>query len=528
MPIESIGRVQAFVDELRRRKVIQAAGAYLVVSFVVLQVVDAAFDLVFTDPETAGRVVLIALVLGFPVALGVAWVFQVSPPRFTKETPRPEDASAVSAGASESLRRDSIAVLPFENLSDDPTNAYFSDGITDDIITSIAHIRGLRVLSRASVVRFAGAGRSVQEIASRLDTATVVLGSVRRVGSRVRIVAQVVDATTDRHLWSETYDRELEDIFHVQSEVAERIADAVARELPTTDRQRIESRGTTNPEAYDLYLRGRYLWNRRTESAVAEAIRFFQHSLEHDPGFAMAHAAMAEAHTAMLLYGAVAPCEVAPVAQAAADAALSVDSSLGEALAAKACLAGIFGWEWSRAEEMYAKAIELAPSYATAHQWYALNLLAPQGRFTDASLQLELAGSLDPGSAAISASEGVLAFYARRHQDGIDILTEVLKAHPRFGLAQYFLGLCYEQSGETDRAIDAHSRAVQLAEESSETLAALAHASAQGGLEGRAEALLERLRRRRERQYVSRALLAQILIGLGRRDDAISELQLAV
>jgi TolB-like protein/Tfp pilus assembly protein PilF len=527
MPREPNGRLRRLVDELNRRKVIQAAGAYLVVAFVILQVVDAAFDLIFANPETAGRVVLVALVIGFPVALGIAWVFQVSAPRFTREIARPDEDVAVDS-APEPLRRDSIAVIPFENLSDDPSNAYFSDGITEDIITSIARIKGLRVLSRASVARFRDAGRSVQEIAAGLSTATVVLGSVRRAGSRVRIVAQVVDATSDSHLWSETYDRELQDIFHVQSEVAQHIADAVARELPAADRERIASRGTASPEAYDLYLRGRYLWNQRTESTVTQGVRYFQNSLEHDPAFALAHAAMAEAHTAMLLYGVGSPRELVSAAKASADAALSVDPALGDALAVKACLEGIFDWKWSRAEQMFLEAIDLAPSYPTAHQWYALNLLAPLGRFSDATAQLAIAGDLDPGSAAISASHGLVAFYERRYQEATDILEEVVRVHPRFGLAECFLGQCYEQSGEVERAIAAHSRAVPLSEESSETLAALAHATARGGQKGQAEAILGRLRRRMGRRYVSRALLAQVLIGLERHDEAIAELQSSV
>jgi len=524
-----IDRVASFFEELKRRKVIRAAGAYLVVAFVTVQVVDAVFDLVFADPETAGRLVLVALILGFPVAMVIAWIFDVSPPRFKKEDP-PADAAArrtpeVDTGH---LRRDSVAVLPFANLSDDPANSYFSEGITDDIITSIAHIRGIRVLSRASVSLYKDAGRSVTEIAAELEAATIVLGSVRRSGSQVRIVAEVIDATQDDHLWSETYDRELEDIFKVQSEVAQCIADAVARELPAADRQRIETRGTTNPEAYDLYLRGRFLWNQRTESAISEAARYFQRALEHDSDFALAHAAMAEAQTVLGLYGAASPRDVMPAAKRAADAALAIDPALGEALAAKACLFGVYDWDWGAAEAAFQEAIGLAPSYATVHQWYALNLLVPLGRFAAASEALEHANELDPGSAAIGTSGGIIAFYSRRYDAAIEALQGVLESHPRFGLAHYFLGQCHEELGQMDAAILAHASAVELTEDSSETLAGLAHAKGRAGNVDEAEALLARLQKRGQRRYVSHALFAQVLVGLGRHEEALAELEKAV
>jgi len=524
-----IDRVTSLIEELKRRKVIRAAGAYLVIAWVALQVGETVFDLVFADPEAARRLVLIALVLGFPVAMVVAWVFDVSPPQFKKEVDSAEArADGTLEALSRHLRRDSVAVLPFANLSGDPENSYFSDGITDDIITSIAHIRGLRVLSRTSVAQYKDDPGSVTDIAVQLNVATVVLGSVRRSGSRVRIVAEVVDATQDLHLWSDTYDRELEDIFKVQSEVAQRIADAVARELPATDRKRIESRGTTDPEAYDLYLRGRHLWNHRTESATSEGVRYFQRALEHDPDFALAHAAMAEAQTVLGLYGAYAPQDVMPAAKQAADAALSIDPTLGEALAAKACIAGVFDWDWSAAEPAFQEAIALAPSYATAHQWYALNLLAPLGRFADACVEMDLASELDPNSAAIRVSQGVIALYSRHYEVAVEALRPVSEAYPRFGLTHYFLGQCHEQLGQVEAAIAAHSRAVELTEDSSETLAALANAHAGGGRDEDAEVILGRLRTRSKGRYVSHVLLAQVLIGLGREGDALAELEQAV
>ena len=358
------GLVVRLVEELRRRRVIATAGMYLFGSFVVMQVVDAVFQyLPFEQPDAAGRLVLLLLAIGFPVALGLAWFLEMTPPKLRRELSREEAESQGSdqptERAAKALRPDSVAVLPFDNLSDDPENAYFSDGITDDIITSVAQIRGLRVLSRTSVMQYKGVNRHVGEIAGELGVATVVVGSVRRSGSRIRVMAQVVDTRTDNHLWTETYDRELEDIFRVQSEISSKIGEAVQRELSSADKQRIEARGTSDPEAYDLYLRARFLWNQRSEAPVAESVRYFQRALERDADFALAHSGLADAYTILGIYGARAPREVLEAAKESAELALSIDPTLGEAIATKACVNGIFDWDWAGAEEGFKRALEL-------------------------------------------------------------------------------------------------------------------------------------------------------------------------
>jgi TolB-like protein/Tfp pilus assembly protein PilF len=457
----------------------------------------------------------------------------VSPPRFRRELAGAFDPTAAPPpyrieGEPRPLRPDSVAVLPFENLSDDPENAYFSDGITDDIITSVAHVQGLRVLSRTSSMRYKGTTLTVGQIAGQLGVATVVTGSVRRSGSRVRVMAEVINAATDDHLWTETYDRELEDIFEVQSEIAWKVASAIERELSYTDRQRIEARGTSDPKAYDLYLRARFLWNQRTEASVAESVRYFQRALERDPGFALAHAGLADAYAILGIYGMRDPSEVLEAALEAADAALSIDPRLGEALAVRACVQGIYRWRWGMAEEAFRRAIELSPSYPTALQWYATNLLTPQGRFDEALRQLDSACGLDPASSAISASEAVIHFYSRDLESAIPEFEALAKLHPRFALVFFFLGQCYELVGDFARAVETLQRATELGDDSSETMAALGHAFARADRVPEAEAILTRLQERAAKRYVSPALLAQVLIGLGRLDEALEQLDAAV
>lgn len=523
------GHLERFVEELKRRKVVSTAGMYLVAAFVAMQVVDAVFPYLFRDPDTAGRFVLVVLAIGFPIVLGLSWALELTLRRETPPTVAPEGAPPDRPRPRpKQLRPDSVAVLPFENLSPDPDNAYFSDGITDDIITSVAQIRGLRVLSRTSVMQYKGVNRHVGDIAGELGVATLVSGSVRRSGSRVRVVAELVDARTDDHLWTETFDREIQDIFEVQSELAAKIAEAVQRELSPSDRHRIESRGTHDAEAYDLYLRARFLWNQRSEASTGESVRYFQRAIERDPGFALAHAGLADAYTVLGIYGARAPRDVLEAAKASADAALAIEPTLGEAIAAKACVTGIFDWRWRDAEEAFRRATELAPSYPTAHQWYAMNLLVPQGRFDEARTQLERASELDPASGAIAVSQGIITFFARELDAATAELETVARLHPRYALVHLFLGQCYELKQDYERSMRALERSVELADDGSEALAVLAHVKARAGRADQAEAILARLEERATRRYVSPVLIAQILLGIDRVDAALDRLDQAV
>lgn len=519
-----MNRIIRFAKELHRRKVTRAVVAYAAAAFVILQVVSSVFPSL-PLPEGADTLVTVLLALGFPIAIALAWALELTPQGLREEMSADE---AEALAAVKELRGDSIAVLPFENLSADPENEYFSDGVTEDIIASIARIRGIRVLSRPSVLRYKGQRVPVDEIARSLGVATIVTGSVRRSDGRLRIVVQVLDARKESHLWSETYDRNVGDVFEVQSEVAAHVAAAVRKELTSSERSGIAARGTTDPEAYDLYLRGRFLWNQRDVGAVAESVDFFRRAAARDPGFALAHAGLADAHVILGVYGVGAPAEVYPAARDAAGKALTIDPGLGEAVAALACVAAVYDWDWRGAEEQFRRAIDLSPSYATAHQWYGMNVLLPQARFPEALTALDRALALDPMSPVIATGKGIALLYAGEYQRARRQFDDIAKEHSHFGLVHHFLGLCHGAEGRLGEAISSAADAVRLYRGSSETLAAHGRALARGGRTSEAEAVLSELRRRAADGYASPVFLAQVLIGLGRTEEALTELERAL
>jgi serine/threonine-protein kinase len=519
-----VNRLTRFAKELHRRKVTRAVVAYAAAAFVILQVVSAVFP-TLPLPEWADTLVTVLLALGFPIAIALAWALELTPEGLRGELSADE---AEALAVAKELRADSIAVLPFDNLSADPENEYFSDGVTEDIIASIARIRGIRVLSRASVLRYKGQRMPLDDIARELGVATIVTGSVRRSDGRLRIVVQVLDAHRDRHLWSETYDRGLGDIFQVQSEVAAHVAEAVRRELTTSEQRGIAARGTSDPEAYDLYLRARFLWNQRDTDAVTESVDFFRRAAERDPGFALAHAGLADAFVILGIYGVRPPADVYPSARDAARKALAIDPGLGEAVAALACVAAVYNWDWLGAEEQFRRAIDLSPSYATAHQWYGMNALLPQARFTEALAALDRALELDRMSPAIATGRGIVHLYAHEYQRARQQFDAVAREHPHFGLVHHFMGLCHGAEGRLGEAIASADDAVRLYRGSSETLAAHGRALARGGHPAEAAAVLVDLGRRAAGGYASPVLLAQVLIGLGRTEEALIELERAI
>ncbi|MBI4538388.1 MAG: Flp pilus assembly complex ATPase component TadA [Gemmatimonadetes bacterium] len=446
-----------------------------------------------------------------------------------RASPAPAVLSAAATAAAERpVREDSIAVLPFVNLSGDEEDRYFSDGITDDIIAALSGIRGLNVMSRTSVTRYRERHQSLREVGHDLGVANVLEGSVRRAGNRIRIVAQLYDARTDEHLWGETYDRELVDIFEIQSEVARQIARALEAELSPRDRGRIERRPTDSLSAYDLYLRGRYMWNKRTEQGIRHALDYFEQALVQDPRFTLAFASQADAYVTLGIYGVSPPDEVMPLARQTAEKALAIDAGLAEALTALASAEALYYWDWQSAMRDFARAIVLSPGYPTAHQWYALNCLAPLGRFEEARAALARARALDPLSLAILSSEGFLSFVERSYGRAAEELERVIELDDSFAVAHYFLGQVYVQQLRHAEAVDALRKAVSLSGGSAETESALGHALGVAGREDEARQVLDGLASRASLRYVSPALLAHIHIGLGDPDAAFQWLRSAV
>jgi TolB-like protein len=339
----------------------------------------------------------------------------------------------------------SIAILPFANLSADSSNEFFSDGVTEEIIIHLTRLEGLTVISRASVMRYKGESVRLDEIARELGVTRIVEGSVRKSGDRVRITAQLVDPATGRSIWADDYDRELTDIFAIQSDVAEQVARALELQLSDADRARIERRPTSSLEAHDLYLRGREAWNRRTGSSMEASIGFFERAVSLDEEYAAAWAGLADAYAIVSSYTRVPAEDTHPLARQAAERALAIDSTLGEPYAAL----GMIGWGRRPADEVdgtFRRAIELNPGYATAHHWYAI-FLASEGRLEEAMDQIRLAKAVDPLSRIIVAEVGWVHYFARDFEQAIEGYERAVDLDSGFAQAREFLWGVYEQTG---------------------------------------------------------------------------------
>lgn len=387
--------------------------------------------------------------------------------------------------------RKSVAVLPLANLSRDEETEYFSDGITEDIIAQLSKIHDLKVISRTSVMRFKGCDRPIRQIGDELGVATVLEGSVRRVQDRIRVVTQLIDVRTEDHLWAETYDRELRDIFAVQSDVARRIAEALRITISSGELSRIDRRPTDDPEAHNLYLKGRYLWNQRTKSGLTTAAEFFRRAIGRDPDYAPAYAGLADAYLLLGSYGYVPESEALGEARAAVEKALELDEDLAEAHASRGQVLRSAG-EWASEEREYLRAIELNPNYATARQWYATLLMA-KGRPRDARLQIRRAEELDPLSHAIGVTVGIVLELSGDHEGAIKQLRKTLELKPDYFSAYAWLLEAYCALGQYEEAMGAYRKLIEVRPEMPERDLILAYIEARFGKRDAALAILERV-----------------------------------
>ena len=312
----------------------------------------------------------------------------------------------------------SVAVLPFENLSNDSDNTYFADGIQEEILTRLAKIADLKVISRSSTLDYPIKSRNLAQIAKQLGVANILEGSVRRAADRVRVNVQLINAQTNSHLWAETYDRKLTDVFLVETDIAKTIADSLKAKLTHAERQAIALRPTANPEAYELYLKGRFFWNKRTGADLRKAIDYFNQAIAEDPNYALAYAGLADCYDLLCEYSELSPKESYPKAKAAAIKALELDDTLGEAHTSLAYSLINYDWDWRSAEREYQRAIQLNPNYATAHQWYA-ECLSMLGRHIEAIAEIKRAQQLDPLSLIINQGVGGKYLYARRYDEAM-------------------------------------------------------------------------------------------------------------
>lgn len=436
-------------------------------------------------------------------------------------------------GAREWLRRQSnppihsLAVLPLENLSGDPAQDYFADGMTDALITDLSKIGALRVISRTSAMHYKGTKKSLPEIARELDVDGVVEGSVTRSGHRLRITAQLLYARRDQHLWAETYERDLSDVLRLQGEMAKTIAQQVRLRLTPQQQSQLSALAAVNPDAYETYLRGRYFWNQRTEAGLWKSVEMFQNAINIDPNSALPYAGLADAY--LVLDGwtveAMPIPEAAPRAQAAIDKAMQLDPTLAEA---QTVLAGLKhgDWDWNGAEAQYRHAIELNPNYAHAHHWYS-QLLCELGRFDDGVAEANRAHDLDPLNLMYGVDVGMRLYWARRYREAISPIQRTLELDANFRVGHRFLGQVYEQNGMFREAIAELRRSAELSTNNPIDLGALGHAYAVAGQAKDALQVLEQLRQLGSKRYVSSYQFALIYAGLGERDHSLQWLDKA-
>ena len=419
----------------------------------------------------------------------------------------------------------SVVVLPLDNLSGDPSQDYFVDGMTDALTTDLAKLSSLRVISRTSAMRYKGSKKGMPEIARELGVDGVVEGSVMRSGQRVRITAQLIHAVSDRHLWAESYERDLGDILRLQSEVAQAIARQVRAQSTPRQQVRLRAPPAVNPEAYEAYLRGLpYLTVARSGARDLEtARRFFEESVQKDPGFALAHVRLADSHVYLGFFRQSSPEQAYRSAKEALRKALDLDGGMGEAHATLATLLWRHEWDWAAAEREYEAAVELAPNYAWAHSNRA-NFLAWQGRRAEAAAEIAMSRELDPAYSFASCESG--NYFELRDYAGLaEVSRRGVVSDPSEWVERHFLGVAYEGQGQPLEAIPEYRKAVEMSDGDQDAVAALAHAYAAVGRRPEAVKLLSDLERNPGNAYVSPYLVATIYAGLGNKDKAFELLE---
>lgn len=544
-----------FWKRLRERKMVQWALAYLAGVWLVVQIVDV-FGQNLGWPGWIFRSAVAALAVGFLAAMVVAWyhgergrqrmsgvelallagilamagaavmVVRGDPPGL--EPPGLRDGAPDVAPAGRIDAAGTVAVLPFANLSGDPEVEGFVRGIHDDLLTQLSMLGALRVISRTSVERYRETERTIPEIGRELGASWILQGGIQRSGDRIRMNAQLLDAEADVHVWAERYDLRLtvENIFQIQADLARNIASALQAELSPEEETQLGRAPTEDLEAYNHYRTGRHLADRRSTESLGLAVVHFQRAIELDPTYGRAYAGMADAYTQMGTWGLIPGDEAFPAASDAARNALRVDPLLGDAWASLGYIHYWYDWDWEAAESAFRRAIELSPSYSTAHHWYSL-LLVTLNRFGEARAALDRAVELDPLSRIIRTIKGRLHWLSGEADHAVEEHRRALELDPAYAVGHMWLGLAHESLGEVGEAVRHYGRAAELDRESPVLLAGLARAHVLSGEAGRAMELLEDLRRRGGGESPVPFWTAVVHAGLGRRDAAFDELELA-
>ena len=538
-----------FFAELKRRNVYKVAVAYLVGGWALAQGIAQVFP-VFDVPNWAIRLIVLLIIIGFPIALILAWAFELTP----EGLKRSEDVDPaaqqrakshawiyiVIAGAllsiglfmlgrygfrektpsSNEVPAKSVAVLPFGNLSRDPDNEYFAAGIQDEIITRLAQISDLKVISCTSTQRYKSTGENLRQIASELGVTNIVEGSVQRANDQVHVNVQLLNSLTDSHLWADTFDRKLTDVFGVESEIAKTIADTLRAKLTGREAATLTVRPTENNAAHDLYLKGRFFWNKRTSADIKTALGYFEQAANVDPNYAVAYAGMADCYLLLPLYGGGVPTEMYPKAIAMAQKAISLDPNLGEPHASLGLIHALSDFDFPASVHEFEEAIRLNPNYATAHHWFGDSTLPALGQFDRANAEAKRALELDPLSVVNNTDAGTVYWITGRYQEAVTQFRKAIEMDSQNYSAHWGLGQALERVGDLPGAIAEYEKSTQL-DDDPLPLGLLGAAKAKAGDRAAALAILNRLEDIAKHRYVPDYSFALIHLALGQKDEAV-------
>ncbi|MFL6515653.1 MAG: tetratricopeptide repeat protein [Chthoniobacterales bacterium] len=560
-------KIDRFLSELKRRNVYKVAVAYAVVGWLVMQVCSIIVPaLHLHDAITTSVVVLI--LLGFPVALVLAWAFEITPDGIRREDEVPVNEStrrntgrkllvvtgvvaAIAAGLfafqmwrqvrtpfagvpknemgrlrepSLPVNEKSIAVLPFDNLSRDPDNAYFAEGVQDEILTRLAKVADLKVISRTSTQRFKSAPGDLRQIALQLGVMNILEGTVQKSNDQVRVNVQLINAMTDAHLWADIYDRKLTDMFTVESDIAKTVADTLQAKLSGSEMKEMSTRPTEDPVAHELLVKGRYFLGLRRGDNLARAIDFFQLVIARDPNYSAAYGGLSEAYIVLPRYTGADPKDVFPKAKVAAMKALELNANLPEAHNALAKLTYDNDMDFAASSREFKRAIELNPNYAGAHHWYSGGPLESLGQFDEALAQGRRAVELDPLSVVNLVDLGRIYFSARRFPEAKVEFEKALQLDPTFSYAHWHFGEMLQVSGDTKRAAAEYDEAAKE-NDHPEPIALRGQLSARMGRPQDGRKALQDLDELRKHRPVAAYWFALVHLSLGDKQEALRFLE---
>ena len=540
----------SFFAELKRRNVYKVAVAYIVAGWALSQGIAQVFP-VFDVPNWVIRLIVVLIIVGLPIALVLAWMFELTPqgirrtetadamPEATRRKKyvwiyvvvigglfsiglfflgRYTAVNKTTAASSNDVSNKSIAVLPFGNLSRDPDNEYFAAGIQDEIITRLAQISDLKVISCTSTQRYKGSSENLRQIASELGVTNILEGSVQKANDEVHVNVQLLNALTDSHLWADTFDRKLTDVFGVESEIAKTIADTLRAKLTGREAATLSARPTENSAAHELYLKGRFFWNKRDTNDLQKALGYFQQAAKEDPNYALAWSGTADVYVLLPLFGGADPADAYPKAKEAANKAIALDPNLAEPHADLGLIASLFDFDFVLSMREFEKSIALNPNYATAHHWFGDSVLQCIGDFNRAIAEMKRALELDPLSVVFSVDLGVAYYFDGRYQEGIAQTRKAIDLDPNAYYPYYNLGELLEESGDFPGAISEYKKSVAL-DADPYPLALLGRAE---GLNGNREAALKILQQLAvSKRYVADYSVGLVYLGLGDKNQAM-------